>query len=313
MKKPQISSLGIDISKKYLDVYCCPFNFSARYENTLQGFEALLLWIQKHPVQFIVFEPSGGYEKSLRVFLATHNINFSMVNAAQVCHFAKGLLAKTDKIDAVVLAEYGLKLQPKNFIDVSPEAQALQEWIMARRKITEALYLEYQRLEHNPASEIEILIHQTINHFKTQQSFVDEKIRILIKNSPTFSSKKHLLMQEKGIGEVTSATLIAELPELGTCSHQQIAALVGVAPHNHDSGNLKGYRCTKGGRQSVRCALYMAVISAIKSNPKIQTFYRRLRENGKKAKVAITACIRKFVIILNAILRNAYSNNLIPT
>ena len=120
-------------------------------------------------------------------------------------------------------------------------------------------------------------------------------------------------MQEKGIGEITAATLIAELPEFGKYSHQQIAALVGVAPHNHDSGNLKGYRSTKGGRQSVRCALYMAIISAIRSNPKIQSFYQRLREKGKKTKVAITACIRKFLIILNAILRNAYENNLIPT
>lgn len=313
MKKHQIASLGIDISKKYLDVYCLPLNFSARYENSLQGFKVLLSWIQEHPVQFIIFEPSGGYEKPLRVFLTAHTISFSMINAGQVRHFAKakGLLAKTDKIDAVVLAKYGLKFQPKNFIDTSPEAQELQEWVLARRKITEALYLEYQRLEHKPIPEIEILGHQTINHFKTQQNFVDEKIRTLIQHSPVFLSKQLLLMQEKGIGEVTAATLIAQLPELGKCSHQQIAALVGVAPHNHDSGNLKG--CTKGGRQSVRCALYMAVISALKSNPKIRAFYQRLREKGKKAKVAITACIRKFVIILNAILRNAYENNLIPT
>lgn len=315
MKKHQISSLGIDISKKYLDVYCLPLNFSERYENTLQGFEALLDWILKNSVQFIVFEPSGGYEKPLRVFLASKNINFSMVNASQVRHFAKakGLLAKTDKIDALVLAEYGLKLQLKNFISTSPEVKELQEWVMARRKIIDSLRLEYQKLEHKPLEEIEKLIYQTIEHFKAQQAFVDEKIRILIQQSQSFVNKQHFLMQEKGIGEVTAATLIAELPELGKCSHQQIAALIGVAPHNHDSGSLKGYRFTKGGRQSVRCAVYMAVISAIKSNPKIKIFYQRLREKGKKAKVAITACIRKFLIILNAILRNAYENYLIPT
>ena len=123
--------------------------------------------------------------------------------------------------------------------------------------------------------------------------------------------KQALLIQEKGIGNLTAATLIAELPELGKFSHQQIAALVGVAPHNHDSGNLKGYRRTKGGRKSVRSALYMAVISALRSNPKIRPFYQRLRQNGKKAKVALTACIRKLLIILNETLRNAYDNNLI--
>ncbi len=140
---------------------------------------------------------------------------------------------------------------------------------------------------------------------------MDEKIQIIVKNSEDFSLKQSLLIQEKGIGQLIAATLIAELPELGKCSHQQIAALVGVAPHNHDSGNLKGYRRTKGGRKIVRSALYMAVISAIRSNPKIRTFYLRLREKGKKAKVAITACIRKFLIILNVIFRIAYENNLI--
>jgi transposase len=238
-----------------------------------------------------------------------------MVNAAQIRHFAKakGLLAKTDKIDSMVLAEYGLRLQPKCFSEVSYEIQELQEWLMARRKIIEAIKLEYQRLEHKPPQEIEEMVYQTIKHFKAQQKVVDKRIQMLVKQSPSFLHKHNLLTQEKGIGILIAATLIAELPELGKCSPQQIAALVGVAPHNHDSGSLKGYRRTKGGRKIVRSALYMAVISAIRSNPKISAFYQRLRQNGKKAKVAITACIRKLLIILNAILRNAYEDNLIPT
>lgn len=314
MKKQKIASLGIDISKKHLDIYYLPNEYSARYENTQEGLESLWNWLQSNPVNFIVFEPSGGYEKLLRALLSDHHIPFSMINAVQIRHFAKakGLLAKTDKIDAMVLAEYGSKLQPKPFTDVSQETQELQEWLMARRKIVETLRLEYQRLEHNPPQEIEVMIYQTIEHFKAQQKSVDEKIQTIVKQSPSFLPKHTLLTQEKGIGNLIAATLIAELPELGKCSPQQIAALVGVAPHNHDSGNLKGYRSTKGGRKIVRSALYMAVISAIRSNPKIQTFYKRLRNNGKKAKVAITACIRKFVIILNAILRNAFANELIP-
>lgn len=315
MKKQIIASLGIDISKKYLDIYGLPSGYFSRYENTLKGLETLRIWIQSNSVQLIVFEPSGGYEKSLRTLLTVHKIEFSMVNAAQVRYFAKakGLLAKTDKIDAMILAEYGLKLRPKTFTDVSCETHELKEWLMARRKIIDAIHLEYQRLEHNPPQEIKKMISQTIEHFKAQQKIVEEKIQILIQQSPTFLHKHNLLKQEKGIGNLIAATLIAELPELGKCSPQQIASLVGVAPYNHDSGNLKGYRRTKGGRRTVRSVLYMAVISAVRSNPKIRAFYQRLKQNGKKTKVALTACIRKFLVILNAMLRNAYDKNLIPT
>jgi transposase len=313
MKEQNIASLGIDVSKKYLDDYCLPTRYSSRYENTQEGFDKLLSWIRSNPVNCIIFEPSGGYEKNLRMALMHHELKFSIINAAQIRYFtkAKGLLAKTDKIDAMVLAEYGFKLHPKPFTDTGQKTQELQEWLMARRKILEAMRFESQRLEHNPCQEIQGMIMQTIGYFKAQQKVVDEKIQALIKQSKPFLQKQALLIQEKGIGNLTAATLIAELPELGKFSHQQIAALVGVAPHNHDSGNLKGYRRTKGGRKSVRSALYMAVISALKSNPKIRPFYQRLRQNGKKAKVALTACIRKLLIILNATLRNAYDNNLI--
>jgi len=315
MKKQKIASLGIDISKQHLDIYHLPSQFSARYENSAEGLEALRIWIHSHPVNFIVFEPSGGYEKALRSFLSMHKLEFSMINASQIRHFAKakGLLAKTDKIDALVLADYGLKFQPKPFAGISQERQELREWLHARRKIMDSLRLEYQRLEHSPSSEIKELIYLTIEHFKAQKKCVEKKIQLLLQQSSLFLNSQKVLLQEKGIGNFVAATLIAELPELGKCSHQQIAALVGVAPHNHDSGNLKGYRCTKGGRKNVRCALYMAVISAIRSNPKIRAFYQRLREKGKRAKVAITACIRKLLIILNAMLRNAYADNLIPS
>lgn len=315
MKKQKIASLGIDISKKHLDIYHLPSHFSARYENNAEGLEALRIWIQSKPVNFIVFEPSGGYEKALRTFLSMHKLEFSMINASQIRHFAKakGLLAKTDKIDALVLADYGLKFQPKPFADVPQERQELREWLYTRRKIMESLRLEYQRLEHSPSCEIKELIYLTIEHFKAQKKRVEKKIQLLLRQSALFLNSQKILVQEKGIGAFVAATLIAELPELGKCSHQQIASLVGVAPHNHDSGDMKGYRYTKGGRKPVRCALYMAVISAIRSNPKIRPFYKRVREKGKKAKVAITACIRKFLIILNAMLRNAYADNLIPS
>jgi len=313
MKNKKISSLGIDISKHYLDVYSLPNNYSARHKNTPEGLKTLLSWIQSKSFDFIVFEPSGGYEKFLRELLTAHKVAFSMVNAAQIRHFAKakGFIAKTDEIDAMVLAEYGLKLQPKTFTDSPQKTQELQEWVMARRKIIESLHVEHQRLEHNPSQEIKEMIYQTIDHFKAQQRAVEKKIQMLVSQHMPFLNKHKLLTQEKGIGDLTAATLIAELPELGKCSPQQISALVGVAPHNHDSGNMKGYRRIRGGRKTVRRALYMAVLSALRSHPKIRVFYQKLRAKGKKAKVAITACMRKLLVVLNAILRNAYDKNLI--
>jgi len=172
--------------------------------------------------------------------------------------------------------------------------------------------LNHQYLEHNPSQDIVTLIQETIKTLESQKDLIDNKIQLLIKQSHDLEIKKNYLIQEKGIGHLTAAILIAELPELGIFSHQQISTLVGVAPHNQDSGHLRGYRCIKGGRKSVRCALYMATLSAIRANSKIRTFYLRLRANGKKAKVAVTACIHKLLIILNAIMRNAYKQNLIP-
>lgn len=313
MKQNTISSLGIDISKHYLDVYHLPSHHVSRYENNLQGIDSLVSWIKINSLDFLVFEPSGGYEKLLRKCLQAYSVDFAMINAGQIRHFAKakGLLAKTDKIDAMVLADYGIKMQPKSFSEVNQGTQELKEWLSARRKTVNNLKLESQRLEHKPCTEIKDMIHQTIEHYHLQLRKIEEKIQVLVKSSPSFSSQQKCLMQEKGVGKIVSATLIAELPELGKCSHQQIAALAGVAPHNHDSGNLKGYRSIKGGREVVRSVLYMAVISAIRSNEKIRVFYHRLRENGKKAKVALTACMRKLLIILNAILRNAYADKTI--
>lgn len=150
------------------------------------------------------------------------------------------------------------------------------------------------------------MILENIERLKGQKDAIERHIQDIIDECVSFSSQQQILCQEKGVGPMVSATLIGELPELGRCTHQQIAALVGVAPYNHDSGAFKGYRKTKGGRKNVRAALYMAVISAICSNPKIKEFYQRLREKGKKPKVALTASMRKLLIILNALLRDKY-------
>lgn len=314
MNKQNVSSLGIDVSKNHLDVHHLPSQSASRYSNNQKGIESLIGWIKENPVSYIVFEPSGGYERLLKGLLDAQQLSYAMVNAGRIRYFAKakGLLAKTDSIDARVLADYGLALNPPPAIRSSENLQQLRGWLKRRRQVIDGLRLNHQYLEHNSTSDIESLIIETIKLFEAQKSFIDNKIQTLIKQSQALEAKKLCLTQEKGIGPLVAATLIGELPELGIFSHPQIAALVGVAPHNQDSGHLKGYRSIKGGRKAVRAVLYMAVISAIRSNSKIKSFYLRLRANGKKAKVAITACIRKLLVILNATLRNAYQQNLAP-
>ena len=313
MKKLNNSSLGIDISKQFLDIHHLPSNLSKKYENTPQGIKLLLKWMSKNYIESVIFEPTGGYEKLLRTMLTKANISFSMVNAKRIRDYAKakGLFAKTDKVDAKLLADYAIKIQPKITNVLSSEIELLREWLKRRSQITDNIKNENQHLENVSCQDIIAMIRNTIIHLKQQLDIVEEKIQNIINCDNTLKMHQKLLMQEKGIGVITSATLLAELPELGLVSHPQISAIVGVAPHCQDSGSFKGHRRVQGGRKKVRKALYMAVISAIKSNSKIKVFYKRLRDNGKKAKVAITACIRKFIIILNAILRNNYrvSNN----
>jgi transposase len=313
MNERNISSLGIDISKGYLDIHHLPTQITNRYPNNVEGVEALIQWIKTHSASYIVFEASGGYERILKKLLDANHLPYSMVNAGRIRHFAKakGLLAKTDSIDSRVLADYGLTINPAPSLKSSSSLQELREWLKYRRQVIDALCLNHQYLEHKPPQDIEILIQQTIKTLEAQKELIDNKIQLHIKQSRDLEAKKNCLVQEKGIGHLTAAILIAELPELGIFSHQQISALVGVAPYNQDSGHLKGPRFIKGGRKLVRSTLYMATLSAIRANSKIRTFYLRLRANGKKAKVAVTACIHKFLIILNAIMRNAYKQNLI--
>ena len=310
MKTLNESSIGIDISKHLLDVVHLPSNTIKQYANNTQGIKALIKWIKGNTPDLIVFEPTGGYEKLLKSTLIKAKQPFSMVNAKLIRNYAKakGLLAKSDKIDAKILAEYGIKMQPPLTSNTPCYIEPLREWLKRRNQIVDNLRIEQQRLDHNITQDITDLISQTINHLNEQLDIIDIKIRDIIAHSNELANQQQLLMQEKGIGAITSAILLAELPELGRVTHGQIASLVGVAPHCRDSGNFKGYRHVQGGRKIVRNALYMAVISAIKSNIKIKTFYQRLRNNGKKTKVAITACIRKFLVILNATLKLKYYN-----
>ncbi len=193
MNKQNISSLGIDVSKGYLDIYHLPTQITNRYPNNREGIEALIQWIKTHSISYIVFEPSGGYERTLKDLLDTNHIPYSMVNAGRIRHFAKakGLLAKTDSIDARVLADYGLTINPALSIKSSQSLLELKEWLIYRRQIIDAICLNHQHLEHNPSQGIAALIQQTIKALESQKDLINNKIQFLIKQSCALETKKN--------------------------------------------------------------------------------------------------------------------------
>lgn len=303
-------SIGIDISKNHLDVYFLPHQETKRFDNNEAGVKELIsLLAQKEP-EIIVFEPTGGYERRLMITLTSTNLPFSMVNARQVRNFARacGYLAKTDKVDSKVLAEFGARMNPRPTILPSEAQSQLQAWITRRRQVIDILVAEKNRLEQVQEKRITEAITKHIENLNEQLALIDTNIQNLLQQDPTLKQACDLMTEVKGIGKTTASTLLADLPELGKLNPRQIASLAGLAPFNQDSGSLRGQRHVKGGRLSVRCALYMATLTAIRHNDTLKTFYQRLRDNGKKPKVAITACMRKLLIILNAILRKYYES-----
>ena len=310
MTKNYQSSAGIDISKPFLDFYHQPSKTWKRFENSPEGINQIISFLRENPVDCVVFEPSGGYERKLKSSLISQNLCFCMAHAGHVRHFAKALgrLAKTDAIDAFILSEYALKMQPSPSNANHQVPSLLKDLVNRRRQVVDSIKVERQHQELDSCEEIRVMVQQTIDFLQMQLESLENKIQTLIEENSELATLQKCLMQEKGIGKVTSAVILAELPELGHASHEQIAALVGVAPYNNESGSLKSARHIRGGRHSVRKALYMATISAIKSHALIKPFYKRLRENGKRPKVAIVACMRKLLIILNAVLKKHFSN-----
>ncbi len=309
MTHPYISTIGIDVSKKHLDLYHSLLKITKRYDNNSQSLAKLIKYIVSNPVDCILFEPSGGYERKLLRSLVEKQLPFVMIHALHVRKFAeaKGQWAKTDAIDAALLAEYGLKMQPELTSKISSlNYQVLRTWSRRRTQVTNLIRLEKQYLEQQDNQQIIDLIQKNISTLKDQIKLIDQKIQQVIEQDSSLCKKAALLNREKGIGQVCTTLFLCELPELGQVNHKEIAALVGVAPYNRESGSWKGYQQTTRGRKVVRCALYMAIISAIRYNPKIKSFYDRLIAKGKRKKVALTACMRKLLIVLNATLKQRF-------
>jgi transposase len=297
--------IGLDIAKDHIDVGTWPEKRTWQVPNTTDGIAQLLAELKELAPERIVLEPSGGYEQEVLATLLAAGLPTSRVNARQVRDFAKatGQLAKTDRLDALILARFGQAVQPP--LTQLPDAAAteLRALLQRRTQLVAMTTAEKNRLgTADPV--IQEFIRALITAVERQRQEVDRQVRERLKACPVWQQKDRILQSVQGIGDVTSLTLLAALPELGTYSHKQIAALVGLAPLARDSGTQRGKRTIWGGRAKVRCGLYMAAVSARRHNPVIRAFYDRLIAKGKPAKVALTACMHKLLVICNALLRD---------
>lgn len=299
-------TVGIDVSKARLDVYFAHEAEVAEFTNEEAGIGQLVQTLSSRPVELIVLEATGGLERQLVAQIVAAGLPVAVVNPRQVRDFAKALgrLAKTDRIDAQVLAQFGSAIGPAQRPLPDELAQAFTDQLTRRRQLVEMLTMEKLRIKQSPNAAVRKDIKAHIEWLVSRLRATESGLRESVEASPVWQAKRDLLQEVKGLGEVTVLTLLGCLPELGTLDRKAIAALVGVAPMNRDSGTLRGKRRVWGGRAAVRAVLYMATLSAIRFNPVIGAFNTQLRARGKAAKVAIVACMRKLLTILNAMLRD---------
>ena len=297
--------VGIDVSKARLDVATTGVDQSWSVANGSPAIAELVERIHALEPVLVVLEATGGFEVPVAAALAGAEVPVVIANPRQVRDFARstGQLAKTDAIDAHILALFAERIRPQVRALPNEETRALDAVVRRRRQIIDMITAERNRLGF-ALPPVDKGIKKHIRWLERQLDDVDSDLDQLIKNSPIWQAKSDLLQDVPGVGPNLARTLIAELPELGRLSHKQIASLVGVAPLARDSGLMRGKRMIWGGRASVRCALYMSILSATKHNPVIRPFYRRLRAQGKPPKVAMVACMRKLLTILNAMLRD---------
>lgn len=298
--------VGIDVSKATLDIAILPTEDSWSVPNTETGIGELVDRLRQLPAPTLVLmEATGGLERQALATIAAAGLPAMAINPRNVRDFAKsvGLLAKTDAIDAHVLALFADRIRPLWRPLPDEDTQALEALLLRRRQVVDMITAEKNRLGATPSTRVKKDISEHINWLERQLRITDRDLDKTIKNTPVWKETVDLLKSVPGVGRVMIATLLSQLPELGTLDRKQIAALVGVAPFNRDSGTLRGRRSIWGGRASVRGVLYMSTLAATRCNPAIRAFYARLRAAGKLPKVALVACMRKLLTILNAMLR----------
>lgn len=297
--------VGIDVSKDRLDVAVLGEEQVWQVDNSQKGITELVQRMLELQPKLIVVEATGGYQRPVVEALFHAGLVVAVVNPARVRQFARacGLLAKTDKLDAQVLAVFGQRVQPKPYCGKSEAEKQLSALRVRRKQLEEMLKAEQNRLR-TISPVLRGCVERIITILKEEKKRLEEQIEKFMREQKAWQEQREILGSAPGVGKVTTATLLADLPELGKMDRKKIAALVGVAPMNYDSGKKRGYRKTKGGRTDVRSILYTSTLVATRHNPVIRTQYQHLLKRGKLKKVALTACMRKFLTILNAMVRD---------
>lgn len=298
-------NVGVDTGKDFLDIHIRPLNEYFKVSNNKKGISEAIKRLRKLDIERVAIESTGRYKAEFVTACAKVGIPFSVVNPVHVKRFAGaiGRRAKTDKLDAALIAQFGEMIQPK-LSTLKPEnMQKMADIVRRRNQLIEMQTKEKNRLQIMPKS-VQLSIKAILVILKKHVEKMNDELAELIESCPDYSAKSELVQSMPGIGKVSAAALISYLPELGLMNSKQVAALVGVAPMNKESGKYKGKQVTQGGRHQVRTVLFMAMMSAMQCNLKFKTFYARLVEAGKPKKVAIIACVRKMVVILNSMVRD---------
>jgi transposase len=297
--------VGVDVSKDRLDVALKGGGPIEQVGNDRRGIARLVGELRGRNPSVIVVEATGGYERAVVTSLYRAGLPVARVSPQRVHQYgrARGLLAKTDRIDARNLAEYGEHIRPRLYVGKDQDVEQLSALLSRRKQVNEMLQAERSRLRR-VEGELRGSLERVIRCLKEEMMVLDREVSDYVEGHAVLREREELLRSARSIGPVTAATLIAELPELGELDRKQIAALVGVAPMNQDSGRRRGYRKTRGGRADVRRTLYMATLTGVRYNPVLKANYERLVGRGKEKKVALTACMRKILIILNAMVRD---------
>lgn len=299
------SVIGIDVSKNKLDVADWPESFTSQATNDKTGHQQLIKKLPQPKSCLVVIEATGRYEKAVALALVDAGYLVSVVNPRQVRDFAKalGILAKTDRIDARVIARFGEQVRPRALAQMHEKQDELDQLVTRRRQLIASRTAEKNRTGTVTAKVVRKSLQKIVDQLSKETRRIDSEIARLIKSDEEWKGRSELLQSAPGVGEVTATTLIAEVPELGQLNRQKISALVGVAPFNRDSGQFRGRRTIFGGRRAVRSTLYMAALAARRCNPVIREFADRLEARGKLPKVILVACMRKLLVILNSMVK----------
>ncbi|AVQ86442.1 IS110 family transposase [Plesiomonas shigelloides] len=298
-------NVGVDVGKSQLDIHVRPLGISFTLENSQDGIKQAIKLLRKHAPQRIVVEATGRLEMPFILACADANLPFVIANPVQIRRFAGaiGQRAKNDRLDAVLIANYAETIQPKITQIKAKNIRLMSELVILRNQLMNMQTMEKNRLQIMP-KELHATIKVMLITMKKLITKIEEKLITLIEDCPEYQEKNEILQSVPGIGNIAAASIISNVPELGYITNKQAASLIGVAPITKESGRYKGKRVTQGGRAKVRTVLYMAMMSAIQCNPIFKATYQRLVACGKPKKVAIIACVRKMVVVLNTLLKN---------